>query len=115
MMAEATFSYKVERTTNGGQNMESNPDPDPDTVHDEQSFLEFARALHVNRQLADLDGRSGLMAAPRGWQNDTIEQFLEGAVAWAEDSEFGRTVGVPEDASAWRRFAVFLYAGKMYE
>jgi len=91
------------------------PDPNPDTVHDEQSFLEFVRTLAADRRLADLDGRPAIYAAPRGWQNDTIEQFLESAVSWAEDSGFGRTQGLSEDASPWRRFAVFLYSGKIYE
>ena len=50
-----------------------------------------------------------------GWQNATIDQFLQAAVAWAEDSDFGRRQELVPDASPWRRLAVFLYAGKIYE
>jgi hypothetical protein len=44
----------------------------------------------------------------------TIEDFLEAAVAWADDSGFteeSRAV----DVNPWQQFANFLYAGKVYE
>jgi hypothetical protein len=93
------------------------PSPDPNTVTDEESFLTFVRALEADRRLAaslekqDLHG----CGAPRGWQNSTIEQFLESALAWAEDSHFGRRQDLGEGASPWLRLAVFLYCGKIYE
>jgi len=34
--------------------------------------------------------------------------------AWAKDSEFGIRQGL-KDASPWRKFAAFLYCGKIYE
>jgi hypothetical protein len=58
---------------------------------------------------------AGPWDAPRSWQNDTIEHFLESALAWAQDSNFGRSQGLSEDVNAWRRFAVFLFCGKIYE
>src|SRR5262245_34718889 len=97
--------------------MPSDPQPNPDSVNDEESFLAFVRLLEADRRLAakveeqDLQG----YGAPRGWQNATIEQFLESAVAWAEASQFGRRQSLGEAASPWRRLAVFLYAGKIYE
>lgn len=59
-------------------------------VVDERSFLAFVQALSADRRQAT------------DWQNDCIEDFLDSAHAWA-------------DASPWKRFAVFLYCGKIYE
>lgn len=94
--------------------MASDPSPNPDTVDDETSFLAFARVLEEDRRLAAKHDSSGC-DAPRGWQNATIEQFIEAALAWADDSEFGRRQRVGDAASPWRRFAAFLHAGKVYE
>jgi hypothetical protein len=49
-----------------------------------------------------------------GWENTMVDRFLEAAVAWAKDSEFGRTQGLA-DATPWRVFANFSYCGKIYE
>ena len=43
-----------------------------------------------------------------------IAEALEAAQAWAEDSNFGESQGLKE-ASPWKKFAVFLYCGKIYE
>jgi hypothetical protein len=87
---------------------------DPETVNDEQSFLAFVTALAADRRRA-----AGLTSGPyggeTGWESDTIEDFLEAALNWAEDSSFGRTQGVGASASVWRRVANFLYCGKIYE
>jgi len=91
-----------------------NVNPDPTVVHDEASFLAFVADLVEDRRLAnEMDG--GPTDAPRGWQNDTIEHFLESAVRWAQDSNFGRSQGLTENVNAWMRLAVFLYCGKIYE
>ena len=90
------------------------PDPDPSSVHDETSFLAFVAELARDKVRAS-KMNAVESDAPRGWQNQTIAAFLESAVAWAEDSNFGRRQGLPDDASPWRRFAVFLYCGKIYE
>jgi hypothetical protein len=75
-----------------------------DRVDDEHSFLEFVKAL-----------REDLAKRPNEWHNETLGQFLESAEAWAHDSSFGARVGIPASASAWRKLASFLYAGKIYE
>jgi hypothetical protein len=104
------------RPTDEGS-MTPNPQPNPETVEDEESFLAFVRTLAADRRLAArIEGnRPDGYDAPRGWQNDTIEQFLESALSWAEDTEFGRTQGLPDNVTPWRRLAVFLYTGKIYE
>ncbi|MCO7572862.1 MULTISPECIES: DUF7660 family protein [Pseudomonas chlororaphis group] len=74
-------------------------------VNDEQSFLDFVQALLADRrQLQHRDS----------WQNHSIEDFLDGAQAWAEATGMGATQGLAQ-ASPWQRFAVFLYCGKIYE
>ena len=47
-----------------------------------------------------------------GWENGSIEAFLDSAIAWAAD-----TRGDAEQAgnNPWRRCAEILYAGKAYE
>lgn len=84
-----------------------------EAVADVATFLDFARALLADRENTnegDLDAGRG----KAGWESDTIEGFLESAIAWAEDSEFGVTQGLAE-SSPWKRFAIFLYCGKIYE
>jgi len=97
--------------------MTSNPQANPETVEDEASFLTFVRTLAADRRLAaKIEGNSpDGYEAPRGWQNATIEQFLDSALSWADDTEFGRTQGLADNVSPWRRLAVFLKAGKIYE
>lgn len=75
-------------------------------VHDDQTFLRFSRALMADRAATPPDSVN--------WQNNTIEGFLESAIAWAEVSDFGIKQGL-EQSNSWYRFAVFLYCGKIYE
>ena len=72
----------------------------PESVHDEKSFLVFAKALANDRS--------------DDWQSTTIAEFLESATRWAEDSEFGERPG-PKLVNPWRAFAQFLWAGRSYE
>ena len=87
-------------------------------VSDEKSFLAFVEALRKEREL-DAAEESVKPSSPygptqRGWENVTIEAFLEAACAWAEDTNFGETQNLSE-ASPWKKFATFLYLGKIYE
>jgi hypothetical protein len=72
-------------------------------VNDEATFLAFVQALTIDRK----------NDAER-WENRSIQDFLDSACAWAEDSTFGAQHGLSE-ASPWRKFATFLYCGKFYE
>jgi len=74
-----------------------------DAVEDEASFLVFIAGLIRDRRANNAE-----------WQNETIEQFLEAGLAWAESTGLGATQGL-ENASPWKRAAVLLYCGKMYE
>ena len=88
------------------------------SVNDEASFLSFARALLADRneeiQMEHNDPSSPYSSGARGWQNQTIEHYLEGAIEWAEATSFGLSQGLGKD-NPWKRFAVFLYCGKIYE
>ena len=87
-------------------------------VHDRESFFTFVRSLvHDRRAAVHARGvaAAGTHALDRHeWENETIEAYLEAALAWAEDSNMGLTQGLPE-APSWKFFAVFLYTGKIYE
>ena len=93
-------------------------DLNPDRVYDEESFKRFVRALITDRELASSEeyGPNAVQGnTARGWQNRTIEGYLGSALAWVDDTQFGRSQGLPEDAPVWRRMALFLYLGKIYE
>lgn len=85
-----------------------------ETVTDATTFLAFVRALikdceaEAGREIDDF-GRG-----ENGWENHSIEAFLEAALSWAEATNLGASQGLAE-ASPWKRFAVFLYCGKIYE
>ena len=89
-----------------------------DQVNDRESFLAFVRALIADRvdevEKERIQPSSPWGPGANGWENGTIETFLDAAVRWAEDSNMGQIQGLPEGAS-WRAFAVFLYCGKIYE
>lgn len=83
-----------------------------------RSFLVFARVLAADRA-ASADQENGSSSPPyvpdaNGWENTTIESFLESAIAWAEASDFGLTQGL-SSSNPWQQCAVFLYCGKVYE
>jgi hypothetical protein len=88
-----------------------------DAVHDPRSLLEFVRALVADRE--DEVAKERVSPSPpygpgaNGWENGTIEAFLEAASAWAEATNFGEKQGL--SGNSWRQFAVFLYCGKIYE
>lgn len=87
-------------------------------VESEESLLSFVDALIEDRASAVM-GEKDRPARPygpgaRGWENTSIEAFLEAACAWARASKSGLSQG-RAGCNPWRRFAEFLYAGKIYE
>ena len=74
------------------------------SVHDEASFLRFVDLLTE-------DARVHLQEQ---WTSETISDFLQAAHAWAHDSEFGHRPG-PKSDNPWQLFALFLWAGRIYE
>ncbi|WP_328820107.1 DUF7660 family protein [Permianibacter fluminis] len=83
-------------------------------MKDEETFLLFVQSLIADRvpherRAADGAGFSG------DWANNSISEFLEAAVAWAEASDFGVRHEPDLATNKWKQFAVFLYCGKIYE
>lgn len=86
-------------------------------VHDEASFIEFAKALQVD-WIGSMDMENRTNDSPynsdsKSWRNGTIGTFVEAGISWAEKSKFGNTDGLSE-VSPWRKFAHFLLACKYY-
>jgi hypothetical protein len=90
-------------------------EPNPDAVHDRESFVRFVEALIAQRAEADAlesefpDAYRWEGAA--GWQNGSIASFLESALSGAVAQEKWGSKRAP----SWRDFAEFLYLGKIYE
>jgi hypothetical protein len=95
--------------------MTSDPHNLLENVVDRDSFLAFVRGLMEDR-LDEAKREKKSPSSPygsgcNGWENVTIEDFLESAIAWAESSSGKELAG----ELSWRSFAEFLYAGKIYE
>jgi len=88
-----------------------------DNVKDRESFLVFVKALVADREeavkLEKENPCSPYEPDAKGWENTSIEHYLESAVAWTE-GWIDRDGEIPEEPS-WNSFARFLYAGKYYE
>lgn len=86
-----------------------------DAVRDEESLIHFVQVLAsdfaADREEAARSPPHFAAPGPRGWENGTVDAFLESAAAWVEESR-GRQ---PAEPNPWRRFADILYAGKLYE
>ena len=83
-------------------------------VQDERSFLEFLEALAGDRQ-NEVKNEKVKPTSPygpgaNGWENGTIEAFLDAAAAWGK-----ATTGRNPAGNAWQRCAQILSAGKFYE
>ena len=78
------------------------------------TFLEFARALHADRTAEEGKRIDAWGPGANGWENHTIEDFLEAAITWGENTDMGASQGL-EGATSWQRCAAFLYCGKIYE
>ncbi|RWD68120.1 hypothetical protein [Mesorhizobium sp.] len=92
-----------------------------DSVQDLPSFVRFIDALHKDREDADRKeaARSaGSHSSWNGWENGSIADFLEAAVAWAttwtDDSRRGDPAHLV-DENPWKAAARIIYAGKYYE
>ncbi len=93
------------------------------SVTDEATFLQFIKALAEDRRNA-VKQEKAKPSSPfgpdaGGWENTTIEDYLEAGVSWAEDSDFGRRMAFKElelnNVSPWKRIAAFMMAARIYE
>ena len=87
-------------------------------VTDLESFLDFVISLAADRRdevaKERINPSNPYGPGANGWENTTIEDYLEAASAWAKATKMGETLGLPADPT-WKNFAVFLYCGKIYE
>ncbi len=88
------------------------------SVHDEETFLQFLLALRDDRETS-VSQEAATPSSPYGqntggWENTTIERFLDTAVRWARDSVNGNPFYQRPD-NPWRRCADILFAAKSYE
>jgi hypothetical protein len=87
-------------------------------VRDEATFLGFLAALAADR-FDEVKKEKRKPSPPycpgaNGWENGTIENFLEAAVRWADD--WKRSSGrYTKPRNAWKRCAEIIYMGKHYE
>ena len=95
----------------------SNLEAELESVTDRASFIRFVKLFIADREsevaVEKQTPSSKYGPDSNGWENGSIETFLESAVAWTEDC-VGKEHELPEEPS-WRSFAKFLYAGKHYE
>jgi hypothetical protein len=86
-------------------------------VCDEDSLVAFISALAADRadevRKEKESSSSAYGPGVNGWENGTIEAYLESAAAWAEDWKKSPQYRPP--ANPWKRCAEILYAGKGYE
>jgi len=83
-------------------------------VMDEGSFMDFARALQSDKEneteKEKINPTNPYSHGWNGWENSNIEGFLESAIAFTEDSK-----PWADEPNLWKKFALFLYGGKIYE
>jgi hypothetical protein len=89
-----------------------------DAVCDEKTFIAFVSALAKDR--ADEVAKENMLPSSphgpgaNGWENGTIEAFLDSAAEWAARSINGlRSYSHP--TNPWKRCAEIIYMGKIYE
>lgn len=84
-----------------------------DSVKDEKTFLDFLKVLAKDcadeMEKEKIHPSSPFGPGANGWENSTIDSFLESAAAWEEDSINEETDNV------WQRVAEIIYMGKLYE
>lgn len=89
-----------------------------DAVSDEETFLRFLEALAADRadevEKEKLNPSSPYCQGANGWENGSIEHFLESAAAWGRDSITGSQFYDKPD-NPWKRCADIIYMGKLYE
>lgn len=89
-----------------------------EAVCDEITFVDFLSALAADRadevQKETKHPSSPYGAGANGWENRTIESYLEAACTWAEASKNGLQY-YQKPSNPWKRCADILYAGKIYE
>ncbi|WP_146988277.1 hypothetical protein [Bradyrhizobium macuxiense] len=89
-----------------------------EAVSDERAFIRLLQLMALDRpaeQQKELASPSPpYSAGANGWENGSIEAFLDAAAAWAEATTRTTNLG-PRASDAWRRAAMIIVAGAFYE
>ncbi|WP_442101854.1 DUF7660 family protein [Pseudomonas sp. ITP1] len=87
-------------------------------MNDEQSFIGFIETLGSDfaseRVSEKTTPSSPYEPGVSGWENDSIDTFLDAAAAWATASTRSFPPSAPV-SNVWQRCASILLAGKFYE
>lgn len=85
-------------------------------VNDRETFIIFVKALIQNRREADelekQNPEKYRWSNVLGWENGSVDTFLDAALSCFEDGKWREEK--PEEIT-WKKFAEFLYGGKIYE
>jgi hypothetical protein len=88
-----------------------------DRVHDEATFVAFIKALSEDfaeeREIEKREPSPPYGPGALGWENGSIDAFLEAAAAWASSPVQKEALRDP--VNPWQRCAEILYAGKFHE
>jgi hypothetical protein len=84
-----------------------------EAVDSKETFIEFTQALK-NDKIDEEKKEKIYPSSPygpgaNGWENSSIEMFLDAMEAFAQDSH------LIDEQPSWKNFALLLYAGKFYE
>ena len=85
-------------------------------VCDEETFIAFLTALAADREdeVAKEKATPSYGPGANGWENGSIEAFLDAAAAWARASKNGLEFYRKPD-NPWKRCADIIHMGKVYE
>ncbi|MGE7958562.1 DUF7660 family protein [Pseudomonas sp. NPDC089530] len=87
-------------------------------VRDEESFIRFIKMLGADfaneRLLEKMSPSSPYGPGALGWENASIDAFLDAAGSWADSSARYPLTDVTV-SNVWHRCAAILLAGKFYE
>ncbi|WP_203226135.1 MULTISPECIES: hypothetical protein [Pseudomonas] len=87
-------------------------------VSDEESFIRFIEALGSDfaseRLQEETSPSSPYGPGALGWENGSVDSFLDAAASWATASTRRSLIDVAV-LNVWQRCAAILLAGKFYE
>lgn len=86
-------------------------------VTDEDTFLMFLKALANDKfaedEMEKINPSPSYSSGAKGWENNSISDFLDAAVACATDgADSTNRLG---QNNPWKRAAAIIYGGKIYE
>ena len=96
----------IDSTEGGGVGLLGDLNDQVFAIASREDFIAFVSAL-----------RRDLLRDPDGWENPTLDRYLDALAAWGEDLDgFFANRGEPTPTEpSWRLFGMMLLAAKYYE